>query len=44
MATVAAEPKTSTLRANVFDGSRQPTYPAKKVLFTIKDGNQNRIY
>ena len=41
---MATEPQNSTLQVNIFDGSRQPMDPAKKVLFTIKDGNQNRIY
>jgi hypothetical protein len=43
MATLATAPESSTLQVNIFDGTRQTIPPATKILFTIKDGNQNRL-
>ncbi|HUJ21375.1 MAG TPA: hypothetical protein VLX58_07645 [Bryobacteraceae bacterium] len=43
MATTAAGPQTSTLKVNIFDGTRQPIAAGVKVLFTIIDGNGNQL-
>ena len=43
MATLATAPQTSPLQVNVFDGSRQTIARDVPILYTISDGNGNRL-
>jgi len=43
MASPALEPKSCTLKVNLFSGSRMPLAPGGNILLTVRNGNQQNV-